>query len=119
MNEYEILDIENKKKTGAKPHQLRYMKNRYHNDENYRNNQIKNAITHYTKIREELIDKYKNDVEYRSLRNENSRIYYQNKKEELKAKREAKKKAIEKQIEEELAIEDFGGHIMNMNIDIL
>lgn len=91
MNENEISNVENKKKKGAHPSQLRYMKNRYYTDEEYRNNQIKNATIHYTKIREELMDKYKNDEEYRKLRSEKGKIYYQKNKEEIKAKREAKK----------------------------
>lgn len=114
MNEIEILYVDNKRKKGAHPSQLRYMKNRYYTDEEYRNNQIKNAIIHYTKIREELMDKYKNDEEYRKLRSEKAKIYYEKNKEEIKAKREAKKarEAEKKAIEE---LEELGGHIMDIS----
>lgn len=61
---------------------LKYLKNRYHNDEEYKQKQIEKAKSKYESNKE----RYHNDEEYRLKRIEHSRKCYREKK--LKQKTE-------------------------------
>lgn len=102
-------DIIEKKKRGAHPSQIRYMKNRYDTDEEYRNNQKINALKRYNNIREELMERYKNDEELKKIKAERNRIYYLKK----KAEREEEKRRLKE--EEERKLEELTAHLMDVS----
>lgn len=82
---YRIMETINQEtaKTPLKSHKsmLKYLKNRYENDEEYRQKQIQKAKSKYESNKE----RYHNDEEYRLKRIEHSRKCY-------KAKKEARNK---------------------------
>lgn len=62
------------KKTSSPPSLLRWMKNRYENDEEYRKKQIANAKAKYQLKKQEIKERYENDLEYRQKIQERTRI---------------------------------------------
>lgn len=47
------------------PSQLRYLKNKYNNDEDYKQKQREKSKLQYQKNKEAIKERYKNDPEYR------------------------------------------------------
>jgi len=62
------------KKTSTPPSQLRWMKDRYNSDEQYRQKQINNAKSKYQLKKEELKERYQNDAEYRAKIHQRNKI---------------------------------------------
>jgi len=67
-----------KKKTTSPPSLLRWQKNRYENDPEYRQKQIDNAKAKYQLKKEEIKKRYENDLEYRAKIQERTRINNEN-----------------------------------------
>jgi hypothetical protein len=85
------------------------MRDRYYNDEEYRNNQIQKAKLHYELNKEKILEKLKekaieNNEDFKKKRVINNHKYYLKKKAEREAKKEAEKKAkeLEKKAKEEV-----------------
>jgi hypothetical protein len=77
-----------------------YMRDRYYNDEEYRNNQIEKAKLYYELNKEKILEKLKEkaivkDEDFKKRRVINNNKYYLKKKAEREAKKEAEKKAKE------------------------
>ena len=80
--------------------QIKYFRNMYNNNEEFRNKQKQLALNYYNKIREEQIERYKNDEEYRKKR----AVFRRNSYLKLKARKQAEAKKKE---EEQVDIMDF------------
>jgi hypothetical protein len=51
--------------TQSPPSQLRYLKNKYNNDEEYKQKQREKSKLQYERNKEAIKERYKNDAEYR------------------------------------------------------
>lgn len=95
---------ETKREYVSHPSMIRYLRNRYKNDEEYRNKQIEHGKLTYQINKEYILSRYKNEEDFRKRKSQYSKKWYQ----KVKAKKEAEKKAIEE-------AEELGGHIMDIS----
>lgn len=115
MEEIIVKDI--KTKNRSHPSQIRYMKRRYDTDEEYKKNQIKNALNRYYNNREELMERYKNDEELRKNKSEINKAYYLKKKAEREEEKKRLKEEEEKRRlkeEEEKKLQNLTSHLINV-----
>lgn len=68
---------------------IRYLKNRYDNDEDFRNKRIEEAKKSYQLNKEYVLSRYNEDEDFRKRKSQYSKKWYQ----KVKAKKEAEKKA--------------------------
>lgn len=95
---------ETKREYISHPSMIRYLRNRYKNDEEYRNKQIEHGKLTYQINKEYILSRYKNEEDFRKRKSQYSKKWYQ----KVKAKKEAEKKAKEE-------AEELGGHIMDIS----
>lgn len=95
---------ETKREYVSHPSMIRYLRNRYKNDEEYRNKQIEHGKLTYQINKEYILSRYKNEEDFRKRKSQYSKKWYQ----KVKAKKEAEKKAKEE-------AEELGGHIMDIS----
>jgi hypothetical protein len=88
------MNTENENKKKSSIYNLKYMKKRYENDEEYRNKQIEKGKLRYQLNKESILNRYYEDEELRKRHSINSKKYYLKKKEERKAKEEAEKDEV-------------------------
>lgn len=82
---------EAKKEYVSHPSMIKYLRNRYKNDEEYRNKQIEHGKLTYQINKEYILSRYNNDEDFRKRKSQYSKKWYQ----KVKAKKEAEKKARE------------------------
>ena len=73
------------------PSMIKYLRNRYKNDEEYRNKQIENAKSYYELNKEEILNRYTIDEDFRKRKSQYSKKWYQ----KIKAKKEEEKRQKE------------------------
>jgi hypothetical protein len=80
------------KQLKSKPIVLKYLKNRYETDEEYKKAQIEKGKLRYQLHKEEILERNKNDEEYKKKRVEICKKYYLKKQEKEKKEKENKPK---------------------------